>query len=373
MARSLYRIVTLASLFGLGLAQGKYPFDVTSISAPDGSVTAKFVSIGATLTEFWAKDRKGVLRDLVLGYDDNSELLTDSNHPLYGPIAGRHICEPYCKRNILDSNFQDTRNEWRGVPTNDHDGADTLHGGLIGWDRRNWTLVSKTPSSVVYQHIDKADEGFPGTVTARVTYTLANHGVYSISINAKATQKTPIMLTSHTYWNLDAFQGSNDIFSHELSIDASRVIEGDSNQCPTGNFINVGGNAYDFRVPQKIGARFNQTLNYCGPGCTGYDNAWIYDKTRSAGLTLYGPNTGIKMTVVTDQPAVQVYTGNWLGSTPRKAVHGGPTKFYEKWSAVAVEQEGYIDAIHHPEWKVDQIYGPGRDYEFNAVHVFSTS
>ncbi|KAG5652695.1 hypothetical protein H0H81_004080 [Sphagnurus paluster] len=293
------------------------PFDLTTISSPDGSISAKFVSFGATLTELWVKDKKGKLRDVVLGYDDNSRLMTDTDHPVFNPIVGR-----YANR-LKNGTFSipitklpqpDGPNVYH-IPTNDHDGtmlSVTLHGGLLGWDRRNWTLVAKTPTSVTYKHIDLAHEGFPGTVTAFATHTVTNGGVLNTVVRATATQKVSLS----SIMNLDAFQdGSNDILSHHLQVDAGKVIDVDGNAIPTGKFISVGGTPFDFRKEQKIGARWNDTVNLCGQGttlsssylkdlisslinlgCQGYDSAWIYDhpEDKKTGTSLWSDLSGIR-------------------------------------------------------------------------------
>ncbi|OSD01850.1 galactose mutarotase-like protein [Trametes coccinea BRFM310] len=352
-----------------------WPFDVTTLSAPDGSITAKFVSFGATMTELWVKDRDGKARDIILGYDDNTELLTDPAHPVFNPIVGR-----YANR-IKNGTFSipisanpppDGPNVYH-IPTNDHDGSDTLHGGIYGWDRRNWTVFEKSKTSVTYFHLDAADEGFPGNVTAFATHSVENGGILHTTVHASATEKTPIMLTQHIYWNLDAFQGSENILGHKLHVDGSRVVAVDGDAIPTGPFIDVTDTAYDFRIPQAIGARWNDTVGLCGPGCQGYDNCWIYDRSeeKSPGLTLWSDVSGIRLDVTTNNPAVQVYTAYWL-DTPRKKVHGGPSLNYTKWTAVAIEQEGYIDAINTPEWHVDQIYYPGKDFFWDTTYKFST-
>ncbi|KAF9456954.1 galactose mutarotase-like protein [Collybia nuda] len=369
--------IVLSTAVSFGRAVTPWPFDLTTISAPDGSVSAKFVSFGATLTELWVKDKNGKARDVVLGYDDNSRLLTDPDHPVFNPIVGR-----YANR-IKNGTFSipitklpqpDGPNVYH-IPTNDHDGQVTLHGGIYGWDRRNWTLVSKSPSSVTYKHIDAGDEGFPGTVTAYATHTVSNGGILKSVVRATASQKTPIMLTQHVYWNLDAFQdGSNDILSHHLQVDASRVIDVDGNLIPTGDFINVDGTPFDFRKEQAIGARWNDTFNLCGSGCQGYDSSWVYDRSEVSrtGTSLWSDLSGIRVDISTNQPAVQVYSAFWL-NTPRKAIHGGPTLSYGRWGAVAIEQQGYIDAINTPEWNVDQIYYPGKNFEWSTTYKFSVS
>ncbi|KAF8638984.1 hypothetical protein AX17_001816 [Amanita inopinata Kibby_2008] len=359
-------------------AAEQYPFDVTEISAPDGSITAKFVSLGATMTELWVKDKYGKPRDVILGSDDNTLLLTDGAHPVFNAIVGR-----YANR-IKNGTFSipitkypqpDGPNVYH-IPTNDHNGQVTLHGGIYGWDRRNWTIMAQSPSSITYEHLDVADEGFPGNVTAYVTHSVFNDGILKTVVHANATEKTPIMLTQHIYWNLDAFQdGADDILDHHLVVDASRVIALDGNAVPTGEFVDVTGTPLDFRQERKIGARWNNTDGLCEVGCQGYDNTWVYDKLEDTegtwiGTSLRSDLSGIKVDISTNQPAVQVYTARYL-DIPRKSVHGGPSKVYGRWPGVAIEQQGYIDAINTPEWNVDQIYYPGRNFEWSSTYHFS--
>uniref|UniRef100_A0A8H8CGN0 Aldose 1-epimerase n=1 Tax=Psilocybe cubensis TaxID=181762 RepID=A0A8H8CGN0_PSICU len=316
-----------------------WPFDVTEIKAPDGSITAKFVSLGATLTELWVKDREGKFRDVVLGYDDNSQLLTDPAHPVFNAIVGRYANRikngtfsiPISKN--PDPNAPNTYH----IPTNDQN--------------------EKTPSSVTYKHVDNADEGFPGDVTVFATHTVSNGGILRTKLRATASQKTPIMLTQHVYWNLDAFQqGSNDIFNHELRLDASRYIELDDIAIPTGRFTDVKGTPLDFTKQQKIGARWNETVDLCGSGCQGYNGGFVFDRPdqKTSKVSLQSQLSGIKVDISTDQPVVVVYTSYWL-NVPRKAIHGGPSLNYGPEAAVALEQQGYIAAINTPEWHVDQI------------------
>ncbi|TEB31056.1 galactose mutarotase-like protein [Coprinellus micaceus] len=353
-----------------------WPFDVTELKAPDGSITAKFVSIGATLTELWVKDKDGKARDVVLGYDDPSKLYSDPDHPVFNAIVGR-----YANR-MKNGTFSIpiSRDPKPGapnvfhVPTNDHDGQVTLHGGIYGWDRRNWTIVAKSPTSVTYKHVDAGDEGFPGTVTAYATHTVSNGGILKTSIRATATEQTPIMLTQHTYFNLDAFEdGTDTILDHYLQIDGSKVIELDSNALPTSKFIDVGETPFDFRKGQTIGGRWDNTVDLCGQGCQGYDNAWVYDKTKSkkSDTSLWSDKSGIRVDISTDQPSVQVYTSFWMNSIRKKA-HGGPEKRYGRCSAVAIEQQGYVAAINTPEWGIDQIYSPKRPFEWSTTYKFSS-
>ncbi|KAF8198532.1 galactose mutarotase-like protein [Pholiota molesta] len=353
------------------------PFNLAEIKAPDGSITAKFVSLGATLTELWVNDKDGKARDVVLGYDDNSLLATDPGHPVFNAIVGRYanrIKNGTFSIPISKSPDPKAPNTYH-IPTNDANGQVTLHGGILGWDRRHWTIVAKTPTSVTYKHVDKADERFPGTVTAFATHTVSNGGILRTRLHATASEKTPIMLTQHIYWNLDAFQdGTNDILGHDLRVDASRYIEVDDFAIPTGNFTDVSNSPLDFRKEAKIGARWNETVNLCGTGCTGYNGGWVLDhpQDKIPVVSLNSNVSGIRVDITTNQPVVIVYSSFWL-NTPRKEIHGGPTLNYGPSSAVAIEQQGYIAAINTPEWGIDQIYHPERDYEWTSEYKFSAA
>ncbi|KAG9124340.1 hypothetical protein FRC07_011977 [Ceratobasidium sp. 392] len=349
--------LVLASLYAGTASQTSDPFKQYTVSAPDGSITAKFIGSGASLTELWVKDKYGRFRDVILGYDNRTLWQTDPNHPVFGSIVG-------------SPNSPNTYKLYK----NDHDGLATIHGGKIGWDRRNWTFAGTTRSSIAFTHFDPGDENFPGNVTAKVTYRLSPGGKFDTSVTATATDKTPIMLTSHIYWNLEAFQdGNKDIFDHYLRIAASKIIQGDDIEIPTGNFTQVQGTALDFRQERTIGSKWNESIGYGGcPVCIGYDNPWIYDRPNNAApnLSLYSPKSGIKLQITSNQPVVQIYSGNWL-QIPRKIAHGGPSLIYDQYSAVAIEPEGYIDAINNPEWGVDQIYYPGRDFKWASTYQFS--
>ncbi|KAL0957961.1 hypothetical protein HGRIS_000142 [Hohenbuehelia grisea] len=371
----------LAPVLVYSIQPPDWPFDVTSITAPDESITAKFVSLGATMTELWVKDKNGDSRDVIIGYDNETMLLTDPAHPMFNPIVGR-----YAGR-IKNGTFSIpvTKDPQPSGPNvfhtslNDMNGLDTLHGGTVGWDRRNWTIVQRTRSSVTYKHVDTADEGFPGVVTAYVTHEVSSGGFLKTSVRATATAETPIMITQHVYWNLDAFQdGVSDVLGHQLKVDGSRVIQLDSISVPTGEFVNVASTPFDFRKGKLIGGPdWNNTLNLCGAGCQGFDHCWVYDDSHGGRpkTTLKGQKSGIKLEIFTDQAATQIFTAYWLIllNMPRKRAHGGPALTYPAWAAVALEQQGYADAINNPEWGVNQIYGPKRPYIWSTTYKLSTA
>lgn len=157
-------------------------------------------------------------------------------------------------------------------------GTDTLHGGTDGFDRRIWTIKAQTKSSATFTLVDPDDtQGFPGTVHATVTYTLEPKSSWKISMHATATEKTPIMLSGHHYWNLEAYQETQDLVGHHAEFAASSIIATDGQLIPTGALLGVEGTPLDFRQAKSIGGSINATapLAYCGNGT--YLNIIVWD------------------------------------------------------------------------------------------------
>ncbi|KAF8681098.1 cellular morphogenesis-related protein [Rhizoctonia solani] len=331
------------------LAGAGDPMRVITLTAPDNSIVANFLSTGATLKNLWVKDRRGKFRDIVLGYDKKSLYASDPSHPFFGGIVGRYANRIKNGTFSIPITKNATGPDVYTIPTNENGGLDTLHGGLVGYDRRNWGPMNLSKSSVTYHLIDPdGTQGFPGTVQALVTYTLMKQAKWKIEMFANSTKKTPILLSSHVYWNLEAYQETQSLADHELQIEASRVIATDGILVPTGELTNVTGTYFDFRNETRLGDVIDKAVGYCGTGCTGLDNAWIYDRSaeKTPAFSLYSPNSGIKMSVTTDQPALQVYTCNGIANNgdgknvtiPRKKAHGGPKKYYPNHSCAVIEQ-----------------------------------
>ncbi|KAG6911230.1 hypothetical protein DXG01_003097 [Tephrocybe rancida] len=252
----------------------------------------------------------------------------------------------------------------------------TLHGGVDGYDRRTWTIAKKSKNAVTFALVDPdGTQGFPGTVTTEAGST------WKISINSFATELTPIMLSGHHYWNLEAYQETQDLVGHHAQFQASKFVATDGQLIPNGQLSDVAGTPMDFRKAKSIGADINATASaeYCGTGCVGFDNCWVLDKNdfKKPVFSIWSVNSGIKLDIITNQPAIQVYSCNGLASpevpVPRKKDQGGPTKGYENHSCIVIESESIIDAINNPEFGIDQIYGPRRPYNWEATYVFSTA
>ncbi|KAH7931243.1 galactose mutarotase-like protein [Leucogyrophana mollusca] len=377
-------LCTVLAASALGSVLGSIdPLKTITVFAPDNSFQASFMARGATLTNFWVKDKQGNYRDIILGFDNHEDYVSDAlGHPYFGPVVGR-----YANRirngtfTIPISKDASGPNKYH-VPENENNNTDTLHGGLIGYDRRNWTVAAQTSNSVTFNLTDPdGDQGFPGAVQTSITYELDEMGVFKISMHATADKQTPIMLSCHQYWNLEAYEETQDLSGHYAQIMSSKVIGTDGLLIPNGSFVEAEGTPLDFHAAKSIGNTIPSTASYeyCGTECTGFDNAFIYDKdvmnNGKTQFSMWSINSGIRMDVVTNQPALQMYTCNGIYNAtlpiPRKGSQGGPDYHYQDHSCVVIEQESYIDAINNPEYNVNQIYGPGRDYVWEAAYTFS--
>lgn len=359
-----------------------YPNNHIELRAPDDSIRATFQPYGSGVTELWVKDRWGGWRDVVLGYDNTTNWATDPIHPNFGPIVGRYA-------NRIKNGTFELNGETYNIPKNENN-LDSLHGGKIGYDRSAYTIKSLSSNEVVLEHVDPDGfQGFPGQVKTLTRYTLGENATWHIELNATANKQTPILLSSHVYWNLAAFNESASILDHVLHMPyADKYVETDTILIPTGPLPPVQDTPYDFREPTAFTKNFNDTLGVCGYECKGWDSCFIMSdppgyNTAKPVVEMYSPKSGIKLSVATNQAAVQVYTCPGVnsptkGSIPRKQVHGGKVGenigevIYDNSECVVLEMEDYIDAINQPEWGRNQIYGPDRPYHWKSTYTFST-
>lgn len=241
------------------------------------SIQASFIPYGASISNLFINDQYGIRRDVVGGFDNASYYGIDKQHPHFGGVPGR-----YANR-IKNSSFELDGTTYHikpnENPTKDHpEGVDTLHGGPDGWDWRNFTVVSHTKSSVTFSIVDPdGKEGFPGEVVSFITYTLKGDEWHLKMVAEATTKKTPIMLSSHTYWNLDGFANNETgtVLNHTFHLPYAGQRTGvDNILIPTGDILaNKKGSVNDFwSKPKQIGASFGdkELVNNCGFNCTGY-------------------------------------------------------------------------------------------------------
>ncbi|KAG6359812.1 hypothetical protein INS49_010865 [Diaporthe citri] len=362
-------------------------------------ISASFIPYGASISNLIIKDKYGVDRDIVTGFDNASYYGIDKQHPHFGGVPGR-----YANR-IKNSTFEIDGETYHVTPNENPtpeapDGADTLHGGLDGWDWRNFTVESVSENSITFSIFDPdGKEGFPGDVLSYITYTLGDMTWDFKMVAVSLTKKTPIMLSSHTYWNLDGFANNetNTALNHTLYMPYSgQRVDVDNILIPTGDIVaNKPGSVNDFwSEPKQLGANLTspELVNNCGFNCTGYDTCYLvnrdqngpYDWRADGGFVaqLASPWSGITVDVYSDQDAFQVYSCNGQnGSMALKSTQGildDPDfpRTIPKYGCVVMEVEDWIDAINQPEWQRDKknIFGPGDDpYVLQASYRFSVN
>ncbi|KJR85075.1 aldose 1-epimerase [Sporothrix schenckii 1099-18] len=377
--------LALPGLAGLALAVRR---DGVPAPAADGRYTitadgikAQFIPYGATLTNLWVKDRHGNDTDVVLGYDDAAYYPKDPGHPVYNSIPGRYVSRIGNATYTLDG---------KTYATEKNDGANTLHSGTNNWSYRVWNVTAVGASSITFAIYDKAgsEQGLPGDVTANVTYTLTA-GRLGIVMWASADARTPLMLTHHTYFNLDAYKNtaSPKIWDHTLYLPYSqRYLEGDDGAVPTGRILTAApGAVNDFASAANLTLGHAQAdpkfAGNCGGGgqCEGYNGYFLAENVPSGDSVvarLAAPFAGIAAELRTNQPGVTVYTCNWMdGTAPLKSTQGtaNVTKVGRS-SCVAIEAHDYPNAINHPEWNRTkyEIANPGTPYFWNSSWTFST-
>lgn len=358
-------------------ADGKYTLEAEGIRA-------QFIPYGASLTNLFVKDRSGKEVDVVLGYDKADYYPTDPSPQVYNSIPGR-----YANR-IGDHTYELDGTRYYTVPES-YDN-NTLHGGPIIWAHRIFNISEITKNSITFTLYDKegTQVGFPGNVDASITYKLSKNK-WSISMTAKADKKTPLMLTQHVYFNLDAYKAPvQKIWDHTLHLPYSqRYLENKQDAVPTGKILTAApGSINDFHSKKdiEIGATRDQPgfAGNCGAdgGCEGYNGYFLFENVPKDAVvaSLASDFSGIKAELRTNQVGIQLYSCNWFNATakgnPLKRTQGSPDgeRYVERSSCVAIEPHDFVDGINHPEWgrKDEQITGPGETYQWESSWSFST-
>ncbi|KAI5779055.1 aldose 1-epimerase-like protein [Geopyxis carbonaria] len=352
-------------------ADGKY-----TLTAP--GIKAQFIPYAATLTNLFVPDKNGIVRDVVLGYDNASYYPVDPNHPDYNAIPG-----PYASR-IGNATFTLDGTVYH---TQQNDGNNTLHSGTNGWSHRFFTVTAYSPRSITFTLDDDASlTAMPGRVVASVTYRVSAGKLHTTIAATAPERRTPIMATQHTYWNLDGFSdpASDLIWNHTLHTPYSkRLLAPDPNMVPTGAIPDIpAGDINDFwSAPKPLGANMSspEWVGNCGTGsgCGGYNNLWVVDDAGPgrAALTLASPWSGINVQYYTNQPGVVVYTCYWMnGAIEIKKGQGVADRegTVKSGGCVALEAQDWSDGINHPEWDRldDQIFGPGDEYLWETTYKF---
>ncbi len=321
---------------------------------------AGIITYGGTVVSLTAPDRNGKYTDVVLGMDDLAGYMKAT--AFFGALIGRY------GNRIAHAQFTLDGNTYK-LPANDN--GNTLHGGPAGFDKHVWSAVpgSNSPDGQTLEltYVSKdGEEGFPGTLTAKVVYTLTSKNELKIDYTATTDKPTVVNLTNHSYFNL-AGAGEGDILSHEVTINADRYTPVDANLIPTGELRPVAGTPFDFTKSTAIGARIESNDEQLKFG-KGYDHNWVLNKGADAlgkAAEVYEAKSGRVMEVWTTEPALQFYTANFLDGT----LHGKGKTFIRR-GAFCMETQHYPDSPNHPSFPSTELK-PGATYHTTTLYRFS--
>lgn len=325
---------------------------------------------GGRVVSLCVPDKNGKPTDVVLGYDNIRQYADTIHSPSdYGSTVGR-----YANR-IKDAKLS-LAGSLYSLKANDN--GNCLHGGgNTGWLNQVYDVTEQNDSSVTFVMNAPDDEnGFPGNITATATYTVTSNNTLDIVFKATTDKETVINMTNHSYFNLNG-DPSKEGFNQVMYINADKFTPSDSLYIPTGEIKNVEGTPMDFRIPTEIGKKADYTYDQI-KNATGYDHNWCLntykngkgnDKTVAA--SLYSPKTGILLEVYTNEPGIQVYTGNFQG-TGIACKHGIK---YPKHVSVCFESQKYPDSptkiSEHVAGWTDATLKPGEEYYSHLAYKFS--
>jgi aldose 1-epimerase len=329
-------------------------------------IKVNITNYGARITGLLVPDRTGKLTDVVLGLP-NIEAYQKANEPFYGPVVGRVGNRINKGTFVLDGKTYKTE-----INNNGH----TLHGGPSGFHNRVWEGKQLNNKTVQLTYLAKDGEGgFPGNLTTTVTYSIVDGNSLKIDYKATTDAPTPVNPTSHAFFNLNG-EGSGTINNHTLMIEADRYSAVDAGLIPQGEPQPVEGTPFDFRKPTPIGQRVdepNEQLKFGG----GYDHNWVLTNKTGESATsakrgtlakvceVVGDKSGIRMTVLTTEPGLQFYGGNFFKGNDR-GKYGKATNFREGF---ALEAQHFPDSPNHPTYP-STILRPGQTYTQTTVYAF---
>lgn len=320
------------------------------------------ITYGGIITNWTAPDKNGNYNDIVLGFD-SIEKYQMPGVPFFGALIGRY------GNRIAKAKFSLDGTEYTLAA---NDGQNHLHGGTKGFDKVVWNASEETTdstASLVLTYLSKdMEEGYPGNLQTKVTYTLDNNNELTVLYEATTDKKTVVNLTQHTYFNLSG-DFSKNILDTEMTINADAYLPVDATLIPTGELRPVAGTPFDFREPKALGKDIeaeNEQLKRGG----GYDHCWVLNNQNEGirlAATAHDPQTGRVLKVYSDEPGIQLYTGNFLDGTLPSKQEGN----YGHRTGFCLETQHYPDSPNQPEFP-STVLNPGETYKTTTSFKFST-
>lgn len=320
----------------------------------------KVMNYGGIVMEIKVPNADGNLVDVALGFNDPKDYIATqymNDCPYFGAIIGR-----YANR-IKGGKFKIVEHEYT---LDNNEGNNHLHGGIKGFDKVIWQdeIVEYDGSKALRLFIvsEDGDQGYPGKLQTEVIYYFDNENGLGIDYRATTTQTTPINLTWHGYFNLSG-EGEGDVLNHELQIISHQITEVNDLGIPTGNIVDITNSPFDFSSNQSIGSRIHLTSK-------GYDHNYVIfpygDRPRNI-ASIKSPVTGIKMTVYSTQPGLQLYTGNFLDGTHI----GKSSRPYDKYAGFCLETQHFPDSPNNPHFP-RTLLEPGEVFHESTVYRFTS-
>lgn len=316
-------------------------------------------NFGGRIVSLTVPDRDGTPTDVVLGFDSIASYLPENNQTDFGAAIGRYANRINQGRMVIDGDSI-------RLPQNNF--GHCLHGGPAGWQYQVYDVIAANDSTLVLEmDSPDGDNNFPGNVKATVCYTLTPDNALDIAYSAVTDRPTVINMTNHSYFNLSG-DPDKAITDHLLYINAADYTPVDSTFMTTGEIASVKDTPMDFTTPRAIGEKIDETDFEQISNGMGYDHNWVLTTNGNDSIiaaSLYAPSTGIRLDVLTDEPGIQVYSGNFLDGS----VKGKNGKVYNNRAAICLESQHYPDSPNKPQWP-SVILRPGETYSSHCVFRF---
>ena len=323
------------------------------------SMQAAFTNYGGRLVSLLVPDSSGKMVDVVVGFKSLNDYII-SSEPYFGATIGRY------GNRIANGKFTLNGKEYTLSINNK---PNTLHGGKMGYQNVVWDAEQPNDHTLVLTYLSKdMEEGFPGSLAVKVTYTLTDDNEVKMEYEATTDKPTVVNLTNHAFFNLNG-EGSGTIIDHQLKILGNEYIPVDAKLIPTGKLESVLNTPFDFLEYTKIGERINSDNEQLKFGL-GYDHNYVLNKTRVKGMnyaaSVIGDITGIKMDVFTEEPGLQFYSGNFMQS--KNIFKGGSKDDFR--TAFCLETQHFPDSPNQPTFP-STVLNPGEVYKTSSIYKFS--
>jgi len=336
---------------------------VEAVTLTNGAgISAKIMSLGATLQSLMVPDKAGHKDDVVLGYDTAQEYLS---HPdFFGASVGRYANRIAKGKFSLDG---------KAYTLATNDGPNSLHGGLKGFDKRMWkidSVSSGADAKVILSYVSAdGEEGFPGELKVTATYSLNEQNELRLEYRATTSKPTVLNLTNHSYFNLSG-NDARDVMGNMVTLHAARFTPVDATLIPTGERRAVAGTVFDFRTAHRVGDRIRDARDQQIRFGRGYDHNFIVDGaagTLRPAAVVEEPVSGRVLEISVSAPGIQFYTGNFLDGT----FFGKNSRAYRQGDSICLEPGVFPDSPNHADFPTARL-NPGRSYVNTIVYKFST-